>query len=87
MEKQLRKRWLAGAAVCQAMMIASTASAVVISFDGGTAILSDGSTVVTSNSDLYSGVTKYVEDGVQVQFNFNNGTQECGLISAITTGL
>ena len=71
MKKQLKKRWLTGAAVCQAMFFASTASAVVIGFDGGTATLQDGSTVITSNTSLEYGVVSYVEKGIQMQIDGN----------------
>jgi len=74
MKKQLKKKWLTGAAVCQAMFFASTASAVVIGFDGGTVTLQDGSTLVTSNTSTEYPVMSYVEKGVLMQLNTD--TQE-----------
>ncbi len=69
----MKKGYLLGAAALQAVFLASTASAVVIGFDGGTATLQDGSTVVTSNTTLNSGVVSYVEKGVKMQLNGGSG--------------
>jgi len=46
----------------------SPASALIVDFDGGTATLADGTTVVTSNTNLNNNVVSYVEDGVLVEF-------------------
>lgn len=49
--------------------VAGLSSAAVIDFAGGTATLSDTSTVVTTNSSLYNGnVDYYVEDGFKLDF-------------------
>lgn len=48
--------------------ITSTASAVVIGFDGGSATLMDGTTLTTSNTSYDFGVVSYIENGVKVEF-------------------
>ena len=45
-----------------------TSFGVVIDYAGGTATLSDSSTVTTTNSGLWYDVDSYVEDGIQVDF-------------------
>jgi hypothetical protein len=66
----MKKRNVIGiAAALQMTLVASTASAVVIDFAGGTATLQNGSTVVTSDASYNEGIINYVEDGVLVEFN------------------
>jgi len=46
----------------------SVSSALVIDFTGGIATLSDGSTMVPSNTGYWDNVSYYVENGVRVDF-------------------
>ncbi len=64
-----KKKYLLGAAALQAVFFASAASAVIIGFDGGTATMQDGSTVVTSNTSLEYGIVGYVEQGMRMQID------------------
>jgi hypothetical protein len=50
------------------LILASSSLGAVITFDGGTATLSDSSTVTTTNSGLWDNVVTYVEDGMLIEF-------------------
>ncbi|MDF1555547.1 MAG: PEP-CTERM sorting domain-containing protein [Deferrisomatales bacterium] len=65
----MSRRLLIGlAAGALAFAMAGSAGAVVIDFTGGTVTLTDGTTHVTNNVDLWYGVDYYVEDGILIDF-------------------
>jgi len=57
----------------------NTSFGVVIDFAGGTATLSDASTVTTTNAGLWMNVDWYVENGIRVDFMLP-GAQGLGII-------
>lgn len=65
--KKKQLAWITAA--LHTTLLMSTASAVVVGFDGGTATLRDGTVMVTSNIDGTWDVENYEENGVLVQFN------------------
>ena len=54
--------------VALALGTAGSASGAIIDFSGGTATLSDASTVTTTNTGLWYNVDYYVESGIKVDF-------------------
>ncbi len=55
--------------------VAGSANAVVVDFTGGTAYLSNGSTAITNNSNLFTDqVDYYIEDGIKYDFIGGFGT-------------
>ena len=48
--------------------VACLANAVIVDFTGGTATLSDGTTVIPNNSGYWANVDYYVEDGIMFDF-------------------
>jgi hypothetical protein len=65
-KKQILTALTAGAFLCT---IAGTASATIIEFSGGTAYLTNGSTVTpTDTSSRIDSVDYYIEDGIKVDF-------------------
>lgn len=55
--------------------VAGFANAAVIDFSGGTAVLWDGTSVVTTDTGLWNGIVDYyVEDGMRIDFVGGDGT-------------
>ena len=72
----MKKKLFTGLAtgVCLVGMV-GMANAAIIDFTGGTAYLSDGTSVVTTNTGLWnSEVDYYIEDGIKVDFVGGFGT-------------
>jgi hypothetical protein len=65
----MKQRLLAGLAMA-AFLLATTGTSMgaIIDFTGGTATLSDSSTVVPNNSGVWGNVDYYVENGFKVDF-------------------
>jgi hypothetical protein len=67
----MKKKKCLGCVAFTGIILAGTISlshAAIIDFTGGTAYLSDGSSVVTDNIARHDNVDYYVEDGVKVDF-------------------
>jgi len=76
----MSKKILFGLAMMAFILGLSNASfGVVIDFAGGTATLSDASTVTTTNTGLWYNVDWYVENGIRVDFMLT-GAQGLGII-------
>ncbi|MFH1371692.1 MAG: PEP-CTERM sorting domain-containing protein [Planctomycetota bacterium] len=60
--------------VVVAVMATTTVNASAVNFTGGTATLSDGTTVVPNNTVSWSNVDYYVEDGFKFDFIGGDGT-------------
>ena len=75
MKKTLLSMLTAGLTGLFALGTATVSSAAIIDFTGGTATLSDGSTVTTNNRNLYhDNVDYYIENGIKIDFIGGYGT-------------
>lgn len=61
-----------GFAILMSAVASLNANATIIDFTGGTAYLYGGGTAVTDNSNTYSGVDYYEEDGFRLDFIAND---------------
>jgi PEP-CTERM motif len=78
------KKQLIGLGVVTLMFGGGVSNALVLDFAGGTAYLSDGTSVATTNNSSYGGVDYYIEDGFKV--DFIGGTGNIGNYYAISLG-
>lgn len=82
----MRKKYLAGLVMVTFILGASgPSSGVVIDFAGGTATLSNATTVTTTNTGLWTNVDWYVENGIKVDFMLT-GAQGLGIIGDYYSG-